>query len=216
MNTANLTLNHKVLRFIFILSFSIITTNLYSQEEVENIPQDLSSQFQELKTESESYNEYKVIKTYKLNTFWKQVEDSLSFYRMEIGKSSDEIALLKREIGDLNNKLSEINKNLEKSESRNESIAIFGLQLSKTLYNIIVWAIIGGLLILTGSMFVAFKSNMISTKKSKKDYHDLIAEFEIYRKESRDKQMKLGRELQTERNKLEEYKEKYSKREKAH
>ena len=216
MKTANFPSIKNILTLVFCIAALHLSITSNAQDVSEEKASDLSGQFQELKTESESYNDYKVIKTYKLNTFWKQVEDSLGQYRKEITDSGREITSLKSEISELNRQLTDVKASLEDSESRNDSIGVFGLEVQKSLYNVIVWAIIGGLLFLTGSMFIGFKSNAISTKKAKKDYHDLMEEFDIYRKESRDKQMKLGRELQTERNKLEEYKEKLSRKEKAH
>ncbi len=205
----------KIYSFVFI-SVLFLSSNSIAQDKSEERTSDLSGQFQELKAESESYNDYKVIKTYKLNTFWKQVEDTLGSYRKEINNSGKEIASLKGEIAELNRQLAEVKNSLEESESRNDSISVFGIDVQKSFYNVVVWAIIGGLLFLAGSMAIGFKKNTISTRKAKKDYHDLMEEFDVYRKESREKQMKLGRELQTERNKLEEYREKLGRKEKAH
>jgi len=216
MKTANYLPLKRILFLLIIFVFHTASIQLFGQEASEQKTSELSSQFNELKSESESYNDYKVIRTYKLNTFWKGVEDSLNANRLEINNANKDIISLKSEISGLNQQLSEITSSLEESESKNESISFLGLQLQKTFYNVMVWTIIAGLLFLAGSMFVVYKKNQLVTKKSKKDYHDLMAEFDIYRKESREKQMKLGRELQTERNKYEEFKERIGKKEKAH
>lgn len=216
MKTAVYSSKWSMLTFLLLVILLTNSIVVYSQEATSVKSPDLSSQFNSLKTESESFNDYKVIKTYNLNAFWKTVEDSLKNYRVEIATTKTEIKNLSNEINSLNNQLAEVKATLEESESKNNGISVFGILFKKSLYNFLVWTIIAGLLFLSASMFIAFKNNLISTKKSKKDFHDLHEEFESYRKESRDKQMKLGRELQTERNKLEEYKDRVAKKEKAH
>ena len=196
---------------VVLLAFALTIGNSSAQDS----PQSLSSQFFELRDNSESYNEYKVIKSYSLNEFWNTVEDSLSGYRSQINLANKEIASLKTRIDKLNQDLNSIQETLEKSEARNDKIAFLGIFVNKSLYNIIVWGIIAGLGFLAGMLFISFKNNFKVTKKARKDFDDLVIEFEEYRRISREKQMKMGRELQTERNRTEELSEKIEKT-KAH
>jgi len=200
----------------FIIFLAGSSQIVFAQETEASQPADLSGRFKALKDESESYNEYKVIKTYKLNTFWKEVEDSLNGYRNDVDNAHAEIAQLNNKIDLLTQELAGVKNTLAESEARNSTIAFLGIEINKGVYNTIVWAIIAGLIFLTISMFIAFKNNHVLTKKAKKDYKDVLHEFEEYRKTSREKQMKLGRELQTERNKLEDLKTRMGKSEKMH
>ncbi len=201
-----------------IILMSVGLTNIaFSQDEEEDRgPQDLATQFDELKENSESYNAYKVIKTSRLNSFWKEVVDSLNGYRRDLVGSGKEIAQLNSKINQLTAEVDNLKIKLDESEARNSTIGFLGMEINKSVYNTIVWSIMGGLVFLTISMFLAFKNNKVVTRKAKKDYQDVLHEFEEYRKTSREKQMKLGRELQTERNKLEEIKDRLGKAEKLH
>ena len=85
---------------------------------------------------------------------------------------------------------------------------IFGFLMHKNTYNLIVWGIIVGLGV---AIFFLFGSQLRSKrlyKTTRKEFKDLVEEFEDYRKKSYDKKIKMGRELQTERNKVEELKNK--------
>ncbi len=197
---------------VLFLSLTITTGNLYSQAEMSAAPQSLSEQFQEMKDKSETYNEYKVIKAYKLNTFWKNVSDSLSTVRSELSNAHQEITSLKSEITSLKSELAETRELLASSENKNDSIAFLGADINKTVYNLILWGIILGLAALAGSLYYAFKSSHRVTRRAKKDYEKMHADFENYRKLSQEKQIKLKRELQTEINKVEELLDKYERK----
>lgn len=197
---------------VLFLAFIINTNTLFGQAETSTAPQSLSEQFQEMKDKSETFNEYKVIKAYKLNAFWKNVSDSLSTVKGDLIVARQEITSLKGEIASLKDDLAETKEMLTQSETKNNSIAFLGADINKAVYNIILWGIILGLAVLAVSLYYAFKSSHKVTRKAKKEFEKVSADFENYRKLSQEKQIKLKRELQTEVNKVEELLEKYERR----
>lgn len=178
------------------------------QQEAEQKIGSLKDSYQELYSKSENYNDYKVIKSTRLNAFWKSVDDSLGIYKAEIRTNRSEIAGLKGELNRLEEKQVQLENDLDKAVARADGISVFGFLMHKNTYNLIVWGIILGLGV---AIFFLFGSQLRSKrlyKTTRKEFKDLVEEFEDYRKKSYDKKIKMGRELQTERNKVEELKNK--------
>jgi cell division septum initiation protein DivIVA len=151
---------------------------------------------------AETYNAYKVIKITTLNTFWRSVTDSLNTYKQEIVDRKDEISNLNSKIEELNITVSDLESALQKSRNEADSISFLGILLSKSTYNIIVWSIIFGLIIL---VIMGYTSHLRSRKLygvTRKEFMKLVDEFEALKKSAHEKKIKLGRELQTERNKV--------------
>jgi predicted RNase H-like nuclease (RuvC/YqgF family) len=187
---------------IFLLM--ILPLMVFSQEPAneESANPSLSDIYQEMYNKAETYNTYKVIKIATLNTFWKNVMDSLNNYKQEIAARNKEIVDLNTKIEELNVKIGDLESALQKSRNEANSISFLGLLISKSTYNVIVWGIIFGLLIF---VFLGYGSHMRSQKLyqvTRKEFMKLVDEFESLKKSAHEKKIKLGRELQTERNKV--------------
>lgn len=197
-----------VLPVILILLLSFTAVDVRAQD---SDPLSLSEQFQELKDASNNYKEYKVVKAYKLDEFWKNVDDTLQAFNSEIRLAKGEIDLLKGEIESLKSDLNNTKKSLTASEAKNDSIGFLGIDIAKSAYNIIVWGIILGLIILAVILYSIYKASNRITSKTKKEYEVVNDEFDNYKKRAQEKQIKLKRELQTEINRVEELLNKYEK-----
>ncbi|NJN25106.1 MAG: hypothetical protein HC819_03530 [Cyclobacteriaceae bacterium] len=166
----------------------------------------LKSQFQEMIDKAESYTEYKVIKRTTLNEFYGSVQDSLSANRSEIGSLNNQVADQKSQIKQLSDRITSLEEQLAKSEELRESLSFLGLNLNKTTYHWIVWILILGLAIFGFFAYTSFVRSNAITNKTKKEYTTLETEFDEHKKSSHEKQIKIARELQTERNTVEELK----------
>jgi len=190
-----------------VVAFFLCCAPVFSQsqstaETPEN--QSLKTQFQEMLDKSESYTEYKVIKKTNLSQYSKAVQDSLETYGVEINALKNAVNDQKSQISQLSERITELETQLAESEELRGSLSLLGLNIKKTTYHLIVWVIIGALLafgIFAYSNFI--RSNIITSKTIKK-YRVLEAEFEDHKKKSYEKQIKIGRELQTERNKVDD------------
>lgn len=170
--------------------------------------QPLKSQFQEILDRSETYTEYKVIKRTDLRQYSKAVQDSLQTNRVEISTLKNTVDDQKSQISQLSKRITDLENQLAESEELRESLSLLGLNIYKTTYHLIVWLIIGVLLTFGIFAYTSFIRSNIITSKSIKEYKALELEFEDHKKKSHEKQLKIGRELQTERNKIEELKTK--------
>jgi hypothetical protein len=194
-------------KFFALLSAIVIGISIsYAQQEADalegNFP--LNERYQLLKTKSQNYREYKVIRETVLDSFWKIVRDSVA---------SKEAALDSRDqnIKQLNTTLAETQANLKKKEESMAEIVhdsthinVLGINFSKSVF-ITTVAVIVAILVLMVVLITGRLKLIHSAMKERADaFTSLSNEFEEYKRKAMEKQTKLSRELQTERNRLSE------------
>jgi len=191
---------------LIVLNLSVISSVVIAQDI--SADQSLNEQFQEMLDNAESYTEYKVIKRTTLNQYSKAVQDSLSANRNDIRSLKSQVDDQKSQISQLSNRISDLEAQLATSEELRESLSFLGLNLNKSTYHMIVWGLIIGLTVFGIFAYSSFVRSNIITTKTKKDYAALEIEFDEHKKSAHEKQIKIARELQTERNTVEELKTK--------
>ena len=194
-----------LLSTIFVL-LALILPGLLNAQAVEEEVNTLDKQYETLMRVSTTYQEYKVIKHVRLNAFWKNIQDSIQTAKVEQQALKQAIADLKEELLSTQIKLGEITANLEASNQVRDRIDFIGIPLTKTFYNSVVWGIIfilGGLALL---FFYRFNKSNSITRSTKKECDTLFNEYDNYKKNTRDKELQLKRELQTAINTIEDLK----------
>ena len=186
---------------------------VYAQEAdtaIEETSNTLTSQFEALKKSSNRYEDYKVVKENKLNALWKNVEDSVQVLRTQITTLQQQLASQEQELKEIKGQLAQRGDELERSESQNATISFLGMDILKETYSTVMWSIVGILLVLMlGALYKFHSSNKITTR-TQREHEALNEEFEEFRKRSREREIQIKRELQTERNHLEELRQKIS------
>lgn len=178
---------------------------LHAQNSQTSSPS-LSQQYQEMINKAESYNEYKVIKNSVLGEYNKAVQDSISQGKSTITTLETKVNEQASQIAQHSSKVSSLETQLAESEKLRNSLSFLGIPIGKGIYHSVVWVIIAGLALFSLFAYSSFIKGNIVTKKTQKDKELLEIQFEEYRKTSHDKQLKMARELQTERNLVEELK----------
>jgi len=191
--------NSAVIVFILLLFFS----PAFSQSENTG-DKTLKSQFQEMLESSETYTEYKVIKRSKLNEYSAAVQDSLTGNRNQIASLKNEVSELKSQVSQLTTRIKDLESQLDESEKLRSSLLFLGIPMNKATYHTIVWVIIAGLAVFGVFAYTSFARSNKVTAKTKKEMKALELEYDEHKKKSHEKQIKVGRELQTERNLVEE------------
>lgn len=166
--------------------------------------QTLNEQFSDMKNSAYSYKEYKNIKEVTLNDFWKIVQDSLDTKEKKIVSAQSTIQAQEEKIGELNSTIEEQQSTIDEKEFDTQHIEVLGMSMSKESYKLFNTVAIVFLLVLAGLLFYQFKHSKRYAVTKKKDYEKLSGEFEEYKRNALEKQMKLRRELQTERNRIDE------------
>ncbi|SEQ98808.1 hypothetical protein SAMN05421824_2765 [Hyunsoonleella jejuensis] len=144
---------------------------------------------------------YEAVKTAWLVALRNHVSDSLKAVHKDL---SDTQAVVKRqadEISQLKGNLTKTQEDLDKTNTEKDSMSLFGLQMSKTGYNTLLWAIIAGLLAFLLFFIYKFKNSNAVTRQAKQSLSEIEEEFEEHRKTALEREQKVRRQLQDEINK---------------
>lgn len=192
---------------IIVLLFLLFSIGVFAQSE-DTVQKSLKDQFQEMLESSETYTDYKVINRAKLNNYSTAVQDTISKSRNQVAALNGEVKELKTQVSQLSARIADLEAQLEESESLRDGLVFLGINMNKTTYHTLVWIIIAGLAVFAVFAYVSYMSSNKVTAKTKKEMKALELEYDDHRKTSQEKQIKMGRELQTERNLVEELKSK--------
>lgn len=178
------------------------TTPLRKTEKKEIIDDPtLEGQFNKIYRTSTKYQTYKVISIDKYNTLKKNVLDSMLTANRTIIDKEKQLTEERNKIAELNAKLDKTEAELKIALTKENSILLFGAELSKVTYNLILWSIILILSSLLIYFIVKFSRSNVLTKKAQETLIEVEEEFELHRKKSLEREQKLRRKLQDEINK---------------
>lgn len=189
---------------LHILTFAaILFVSISFAQETETVNEDtsLSGQFDKIYRTSTSYQSYKVIGKEKFLQLKQNVLDSLKTSQKLVIEKENLLKIERQNIAKTQETLNITKLDLEAAVQKEDSISLFGLQLNKTTYNLILWALILGLLLALLYFIFKFSKNNILTKEAKSNLLDVEYEYEQHRKKTIEKEQKLRRELQDEINK---------------
>ena len=198
------TMKNSTLIILLLLAVSLTLFGQAMAQTEGSGAKNLKEQFQDMLDKSETYTEYKVIKRSKLSEYTRAVQDTLAQYRKVISTLRGEVADQKSQIAQLTKRIEDLEAQLARSEELRESLNFMGVEMYKTTYHLFVWLVIGGLAVFGVFAYTSFLRSNRVTNKVKKEMKELELEFEEHKKRNYEKQIKLGRELQTERNRVEE------------
>ncbi|ALJ06592.1 tRNA (guanine-N1)-methyltransferase [Pseudalgibacter alginicilyticus] len=127
--------------------------------------------------------------------------DSLKTIRKDLVDTQIVVDSQTKEISDLKANLANTQNNLEQTNNEKDSMSLFGMQMSKTNYNVLMWTIIAGLLGLLLFFIYKFKNSNAITKQAKLNLAEIEEEFDEHRKTALEREQKVRRQLQDEINK---------------
>jgi preprotein translocase subunit SecF len=200
-----MTLNqHKMKSFFFSLFLICFTSLSYAQEQDSTAVEakTIVDEYNLMIDESGSYQEYKVIKKTAISSFRDQLTQQKEAFENEIKTLEKEISSQSEEIKTLKMNLSSTESNLAEVEEQKNSMQFFGSNVNKYVFQSIVFGIIGALVLILLIVLIKFKANSSATKDAIESLERTEKEFEEYKHNALEKQQKLGRELQDQKNKL--------------
>tara|TARA_R100000789_G_C2972825_1_gene141230 strand:+ start:267 stop:818 length:552 start_codon:yes stop_codon:yes gene_type:complete len=161
----------------------------------------IEGQFNKIYRTSTTYQVYKVIAMDKYESLKANVLDSLNKAEKLIVEKENLLITEREKIKELNTKLTKTKSDLDLALVKENSISLFGQQVSKVTYNLVLWIII--IVLASGLSFFIFKFSRshILTKEAKENLESVEEEYENHRKKSLEREQKLRRQLQDEINK---------------
>ena len=190
-------------KLITLLPFLLFAVILFAQDnpQVQQKDNTLEGQFKDVVDESNNYQEYKVIKKYKINQLRTNILDTVSALESKIASSKTEIDEKAKKIDSLSNQLKTTKENLSVSKEKENGIEILGILTEKSTYNTIMWSIIFLLIIGLAFLFYKFKNSHSVTKNAQLKLAETEIELETHRQKALEREQKLRRKLQDEVNK---------------
>ena len=203
-------INHKMkaLKSIFLVLLISFASTLQAQEQqTESINEgSIDQQFEFLIRKSGNFKgtngqSYEAVKRSMLLTLQAHTIDSLNTLQGKLNTTRNTVTAQQKEINDLKTNLEKTQNTLSATNTEKDSMALFGMQMSKTSYNILMWSIIAGLLVLFITFVFKFKNSNAVTKAAKSALADVENEFEEHRRSALEREQKVRRQLQDELNK---------------
>lgn len=194
---------------ILMLLLCMASTSLSAQEPQQTKSIDegaISDQFDFVIRNSHNYQDengqsYEVVKRNMMATLKAHTLDSLNAIHLKLDNTNKIVSDQKNEISTLKTDLSNTQEKLASTIKEKDSIALLGIKMSKTGYNLLMWSIIAALSVLLLTFIYRFKNSNVVTKAAKNRLLEVENEFNEYRRAALAKEQKIRRQLQDEINK---------------
>jgi hypothetical protein len=181
----------------------------YAQQPVQKAVDDknlsLDARYKEMKSASQTFKDYKVIKETVLDKVWKIATDTIAKTEQQLVQAQTEIDSLKEEVSAMRKSMSDQEASIKDVVYDSTHISLLGIPFLKSIFILLVAAIIVGLAFLISLVFARMKIANSLVKEKTLIADSIAHEFEEFKKRSMEKHTKLSRELQNERNKWQEY-----------
>lgn len=154
----------------------------------------ITEQMKYLEEKTRIYEDYRAIREDMFQKIKNNSIDSINGAKNRINGLVLLTSNLNVRIDSLNSSLSGTKADMEEVTRTKNSIKVIGIELNKTAYNTIMWIIVGALILLLATGFLAFKRNFTVTRNTKKELDELRTEFEAYRQKTRLEREKMSME----------------------
>lgn len=166
----------------------------------------LNGQYNFMLSRSKNINGYKLVNPVRLTGVWKSVEDTLKKEREELKKARSKIERIRTSISELKGNVKEKENSITNANGNMDKVFFLGIGFSKVTYSVIVWSIILILIFVLLAVIVRSTKKISEAKNRALLYDEINAEYQAYKAKAVEKERRLARELQNERNALEELK----------
>jgi len=168
---------------------------------VETAKLTLDQRFQLMKSKGQSYNDYKVIKELVLDGVWKITKDSIGKIKTNLNEATAKIAQLENDVKVAKDNFARKEASVAEITFDSSHITVLGIPFAKSVFigtvTGIVIALVIGLLAVWGTL----KYTRTSLKEKTAIVDMINNEFDEYKRKALDKESKILRQLQDERNK---------------
>nr|WP_199077730.1 hypothetical protein [Pedobacter sp. ASV19] len=183
----------------------LITQNTFAQDTTKTDPS-LSGQYQFMLSKSKTLYGAKLINPARLSGLWKNVKDTINTERKQLHASKAKINEQQKTITELKTQIEGKESSLASSNAKLNEISFLGIPFTKSTYNSLVWTLIIVLALALAFVVIRSAKHIHEAKYRSTLYQEIADEYQAYKVKANDKEKKLARELQDERNKFEDYK----------
>jgi D-alanyl-D-alanine dipeptidase len=162
----------------------------------------LQDRYEVMKDKAETFNEYKVIRKDILDGVWRIAMDSLKKEKAALKQANSTIIQLRGEVASADQKVKQADASVAASDYERSHLSVLGIPMAKTFFVTAMFVLVIGLLIGLLTIIASLRVLRKSVKDKDNTIFSLTSEFDEFRKKALQKEMKISRELQDERNKL--------------
>lgn len=153
--------------------------------------------------------QYVLSKTYHyqqpmIAALWKNINDTLTAAKKQLKDAQGKLSAQSQSINSLQSDVKNKDQAITETNARQNDISLLGIYMPKTAYNLLMWGLVAGLGLALVIVILRTAGNSREAKYRTKLYEELNEEFVAYKAKANEKEKKLARELQTERNKNDE------------
>jgi hypothetical protein len=171
-------------------------------DALERDNQTLRERFLLMKNKSQNYQEYKVIKEHILDGMWRIIQDSLAHKQSLLRQANAQISGLNKELEENKATLKAKEESMQDVLYASTHITVLGIDFDKGFFAGMVGVIILLLGLVIATIYYTMKVMRRNLSEKVELMNSISAEYEDYKRRAMEKQTKLSRELQNERNKL--------------
>jgi hypothetical protein len=193
------------MRMLFVLFVALAAFHVsFAQTDPDGLKENpsLQERFLYMKSKSQSYGAYKVVKESVMDGVWKIANDTIAAKEAQVKAAQANINKLKAELNQSLEAYKAKEKSMEEIMHASTHINVIGIDFNKGTFITTVAVIIAGLLVMLGLVIGRMKLQANSLAERNLAVSALTHEFDEYKHRAMERQTKLSRELQDERNKL--------------
>lgn len=188
----------KLIVFAFVVLFSTFANAQQQPTLQEKLRSDvdINTQFQLLLNQSRNQDAtFKVIRRTNVEIIQRNVNDSLSAYRKEIGELKNLTSTSSSTINNLQDTVSSLQTALTEEQQKTATIGFLGIDFNKGTYHAMVWAIIALLALLLFVTLISFRKAKADAVEHKETAEEAQNELQTFKKKAMEKEQQLKRQL---------------------
>ena len=147
----------------------------------------LQEQYDYVQQRTRIYEGFRAVREDMFQKLKQNSLDSLRQSRRETRSYQEQLAAANTQIEALESSLETTIEERDQAIREKDSLYFLGIPMQKTFYNVLLWAIIAGLLAFALILFVLFRRSHRVTRQTQKDLNEIKDEYEDYRKTSRER-----------------------------
>jgi len=187
--------------YIFAVFILVSVFQINAQTDSLKTDTPIQDEFTKLIEESNNYQGYKVVDYDKLIELRNTTRNYITELKEEIIVQKNTADQQNDEIQKLKSQLQSTQEDLNRVTEEKDALMFLGMPFSKGGYKAMMWGIVAVLVVLLLILFFRYKSSHASTRDAKQKLQETEKEFDAYRTKALEKEQRLGRMLQDERNK---------------